>query len=84
MYMYTVRILKSSCSLTELDLRNCDLGGAADVARLLEALKENTTVTKLSLSQRYGNTVTSSAVYCNIKDRVRYNTSTAVVAGYVF
>ena len=70
MHMHTARLLKSSCSLTELYLRRCDLGGAADVTRLLEALKDNTTVTKLTLSRRHKGTVTSAAVYSSIKDRV--------------
>ena len=72
MHMHTARLLKSSCSLTELDLWLCDLGDAADVTRLLEALNNNTTVTKLTLSLRYEDTVTSAAVYRSIKDRVRF------------
>ena len=70
MHMHTARLLKSSCSLTELDLGECDLGGAADVTRLLEALNNSTTVTTLTLSWRYEGTVTSAAVYSSIKDRV--------------
>ena len=50
MHVHTVQLLKSSCSLTELSLWDCDLGGAADVTRLLVALKDNTTVTELTLS----------------------------------
>ena len=74
MHMHTAQLLKSSCSLTELDLGGCDLGGAADVTRLLEALKDNTTMTKLTLSgARYKDTVTSAAVYSNIKERVQYS-----------
>ena len=73
MHMHTAQLLKSSCSLTELDLGDCDLGGAADVTRLLEALRDNTTVTKLTLSSpRYEDTVTPIAVYSNIKHRVHY------------
>ena len=72
MHMHTAQLLKSTCSLTELDLVNCDLGGDADVTRLLEALKDNTTVTKLTLSW-YEDTVTSAAVYSNIKDRFQYS-----------
>ena len=70
MHVHTAQLLKSSCSLTELDLGACDLGGAADVTRLLVALKDNTTVTELTLSLRYRDTVTSAAVYSSIKDRV--------------
>ena len=72
MHMHTAQLLKSTCSLTELYLGGCDLGGVADVTRLLEALKDNTTVTKLTLAQRYEDTVTSAAVYSNIKDRVLF------------
>ena len=70
MHTHTAQLLKSSCSLTELNLGACDLGGAADVTRLLEALINSTTVTKLTLSLRYRGTVTSAAVYSSIKDRV--------------
>ena len=63
MHMHTAQLLRSSCSLTELDLRGCSLGGAADVIRLLEALRVNTTVTKLTLSQSDEDTVTYAAVY---------------------
>ena len=72
MHMHTAQLLKSSCSLTELYLVDCDLGDAADVTRLLKALINNTTVTKLTLSWRYEGTVTSAAVYSSIKDRVRF------------
>ena len=73
MHMHTAQLLKSSCSLTELHLGGCDLGCAGDVTRLLEALKDNTTVIKLTLSElRYKNTVTSAAVYSKIKDSVQY------------
>ena len=68
MHVHTAQLLKNSCSLTELSLWDCDLGGNADVTRLLEALNDNTTVTMLS--RRYRDTVTSAAVYSNIKDRV--------------
>ena len=70
MHTHTAQLLKSSCSLTELDLGGCRLGYTADVTRLLEALNVNTTVTKLTLSRRYEDTMTSAAVYSNIKDRV--------------
>ena len=67
MHMHTAQLLKSSCSLTELDLGDCDLGGAADVTRLLEALRDNTTVTMLTLSRsRYKGTVTRTAVYSSV------------------
>ena len=72
MHMHTAQLLKSTCSLTELNLRFCYLGGAADVTRLLETLKGNTTVTTLTLPLRYEDTVTSAAVYSNIKDRVHF------------
>ena len=72
MHVHTAQLLKSSCSLTELSLWDCDLGGNADVTRLLEALNDNTTVTMLALSRRYKGTVTSAAVYSNIKDRVGF------------
>ena len=49
----------------------CDLGDDADVTRLLEALKVNTTGTRLTLSDwKYEDTVFSAAVYSSIKDRV--------------
>ena len=73
MHVHTAQLLKSSCSLTELDLDYCDLEGVADVTRLLEALKDNTTVTKLTLSRMHEGTVTSTAVYSNIKDRVKFS-----------
>ena len=69
--MYAAQLLKSTHSLTELGLHCCDLGGAEDVIRLLEGLEHNITVTKLTLSSlRYRETVTSAAVYSNVKDRV--------------
>ena len=72
MHMHTAQLLKSSCSFTELDLRRCDLGGDEDVTRLLEALNYNTTVTRLTLSDRYRSNVTCGAVYSSIKDRVSF------------
>ena len=73
MHMHTAQLLKSTCSLTELKLGGCDLGGAADVTRLLEALKDNTTVTKLTLDGwRYKSIVPYAAAYSNIKDRVQW------------
>ena len=71
--MHTAQLLKSSCSLTELNLRDCDLGGTADVTRLLEALRDNTIVTELKLDSRYEVTMTSAAVYSNIKNRVKFS-----------
>ena len=68
--MYAAQILKSTHSLTELRLGHCDLGGVEDVIRLLEGLEHNTTGTKLVLSSQRYKTVTSAAVYSNIKDRV--------------
>ena len=73
MHTHTAQLLKSSCSLTELSLWDCDLGGAADIIRLLEALKDNTAVTKLTLSWWYRDTVTSAAVYSRVKDRVKFS-----------
>ena len=69
---HTAQLLKSSCSLIQLDLGGCDLGGAADVTRLLEALKDNTTWINLMLSRRYRDTVTSKEVYRSIKNRVKF------------
>ena len=68
--IHTAQLLKSNCNLTKLVLGGCDLGDDADVTRLLEALKDNTTVTKLTLNTWYRDTVTSAAVYSKIKNRV--------------
>ena len=72
MHMHTAQLLKSSCSLTELNLGDCDLGDDEDVTKLLEALNDNTTVTMLTLSLRYRDTVIFAAVYNNIKVRVKF------------
>ena len=85
MHMHTARLLKSSCSLTELDLGSCDLGGAADVTRLLEALKDNTIVTELTLSGDYRGTVTSAAVYTaasNLKTELNFGSSSKLAKYY--
>ena len=75
MHMHTAQLLRSSCSLTELHLDYCDLGGAADVTSLLEALKENTMVTKLTLDE-HAVPYALLTVYDNmqyIRDRVNFS-----------
>ena len=64
MHMHTARLLKSSCSLTELNLGSCSLGNGADVIRLLEALNANTTVTKLTLWLIHPGQCLSTIIMC--------------------